>query len=269
MRHQVLATHTGSIMGSGWLLGPSLRFFVLGFVLANWLHSMLYSFRVPQQRESWMSDSNSKQQQACLCTNSTASTDKDSGWHAVDVFVGHRSYFHEEPDGKFPHTNLSDSVVGWYYGQVQEDYIVFHLLRFKRQGYFLDLAANHAYNISNTFSLERFFDWDGLCMDANPMYWMDLARMRTCHVVGAAVGGLNRAPKTEPTHFRMKNVYGGIVSNGFDNGGGGGKDETITPLFTVPVSEVLERYNVQRVIDYMSLDVEGAESYVMVRYTLL
>lgn len=44
------------------------------------------------------------------------------------------------------------------------------------------------------------------------------------------------------------------------------KDEN-TPLsakrYTVPLAEIFERYAVPKVIDYFSLDVEGAESFVM------
>jgi hypothetical protein len=34
----------------------------------------------------------------------------------------------------------------------------------KRHGFFVDLATNHYKNDSNTFLLEQFYNWNGLCI---------------------------------------------------------------------------------------------------------
>jgi len=57
-----------------------------------------------------------------------------------------------------------------------------------RRPFFVDLAANDALILSNTFVLERN-GWDGVCIEANPEYWYRLASFRNCTIVGAAVGG--------------------------------------------------------------------------------
>ena len=54
--------------------------------------------------------------------------------------------------------------------------------------FFVDLAANDALYLSNTFVLEKN-GWEGVCIEANPEYWYGLASFRTCTIVGAAVGG--------------------------------------------------------------------------------
>ena len=38
-------------------------------------------------------------------------------------------------------------------------------------GYFIDLAANDWQKDSNTYALEAFDDWNGLCVEPNDVYW--------------------------------------------------------------------------------------------------
>jgi hypothetical protein len=52
--------------------------------------------------------------------------------------------------------------------------------------YFIDLAANHPVEISNTRTLERDFHWRGICIEANQRYVRLLAGSRNCTVLGAA-----------------------------------------------------------------------------------
>eukprot|EP00980_Cylindrotheca_fusiformis_P008217 scaffold1736_cov127-Cylindrotheca_fusiformis.AAC.31 len=65
--------------------------------------------------------------------------------------------------------------------------IVAKLFHGKRNGYFVDLAAKDAVRISNTYALETFFGWNGICLELNSVYWGGLA-YRKCHVVAAVVG---------------------------------------------------------------------------------
>jgi Methyltransferase FkbM domain len=183
-----------------------------------------------------------------------------NGWHAVDVYVGlNASIFHEASRLVHrAHVGVHDQKP--WLSQAFQDQAVAALLRNQRNGYFLDLAANDAVFLSNTYSLETNLGWTGLCIEANPLYWLDLARIRNCTVVGAAVGGVTRA--VEPIHFNLAGYDSGLVGAGFDQ-----KtlmDNSKMTVFTVPITEVLERYSVPKIIDYMSLDVEGAETFVMV-----
>jgi len=63
----------------------------------------------------------------------------------------------------------------------------------------------------------------------------------------------------ERVTFNLFNHRSGIVGKNFDNH----MKYNATPYYTVPLVEILEQNNVPTVIDYFSLDVEGAESYVM------
>jgi hypothetical protein len=100
---------------------------------------------------------------------------KDDGWKTIDVFYGKTQLPEDNPNQR-------------WYSQVGQDEIVMALLNNKQGGYFIELAANDALTLSNSYSLERYGQWKGLCIEPNPMYWHDLSRYRTCQMVAAIVG---------------------------------------------------------------------------------
>jgi len=138
--------------------------------------------------------------------------------------------------------------------QVGQDRTIFHLFQGKEGGYFVDLAANDAVLISNTLTLEQEYGWNGLCVEANPSYF-NLLYQRRCQVVQAAVG----ARDNEEVSFNFRNGMGGIVGDGFDNKQ---KEDSTSLLLTVSVGHMFLDLSVPAVIDYISLDIEGAEQWV-------
>lgn len=67
-----------------------------------------------------------------------------------------------------------------------QDALVAQVFARRRGGFFVDLAANDATRMSNTFALERDLGWDGVCVEANPVHFWRLAQRR-CAVVAAVV----------------------------------------------------------------------------------
>ena len=131
------------------------------------------------------------------------------------------------------------------------------LLRNQTGVYFLDLAANDATHLSNTYMLEKRYGWNGLCIEPNPVYWENLA-YRDCQVVAAVIGN----ERMKQIHFRFDaGDHGGIVGSGFDNGPKFKSQSFIR--YTVTLEEILTRFHAPHQIDYLSLDVEGAEEFIM------
>ena len=105
-----------------------------------------------------------------------------NGWKSIHVFYGNQSHAIDEstiPEEYF-HSNR-------WFSQFRQDEVVARLLKGKRNGFYIDLAANDAIRISNTYALEKYFGWKGLCLEPNPVYWSGLA-YRNCEVVAAVVG---------------------------------------------------------------------------------
>lgn len=179
----------------------------------------------------------------------------EEGWNLVHVFFGNSSHI---ADNSAIPVDYFHSVQ--WFAQVRQDEIVSALLRQKRNGYFIDLAANDAIKISNTYALETYHGWNGLCIEPNPQYWAGLS-YRKCRVVAAVIGATNM----EEVHFKYPNRFGpkgGIVGEKFDNKEASkfGEDR---PRYTVRLRDVFQRFKTPKVIDYLSLDVEGSEEFIM------
>jgi Methyltransferase FkbM domain len=193
--------------------------------------------------------------------DAVAAGQKASGWKTIDVFYGTRDHLPKVSsvqEGKFRSAKS--------FAQVRQDEIVSKLFHEKPGGFFVDLAANDAVRLSNTYALERFFGWEGICIEPNSVYWPSLS-YRRCHVVGAVAGG----DREEVDFFfsRGKNgVLGGIVGEQYDNNETSRYEGWREPRLTVTLVEVFQRYKVPEIIDYFSLDVEGAEGIVLTQSVL-
>jgi Methyltransferase FkbM domain len=168
---------------------------------------------------------------------------KTEGWSPIHVFYGDESGLGAPVDKK-------------WFSQVHQDEVLMDLIG--PNGYFIDLASNDAMEFSNTLALERH-GWNGLCIEPNPRYWYGLSH-RKCTVVAALVGATK-----EKVPVKFRGVYGGILGK-MDQKMANRKHEPDAEQeerYTAPIVEVLKKFNVPKEIDYLSLDVEGAEHLIM------
>jgi hypothetical protein len=175
------------------------------------------------------------------------------GWKTINVFYGSSQHF----ESLLPREQK-------FFSQARQDEVVLSLLRNKTNGYFVDLASNDATILSNSYALEKHYGWKGLCIEPNPAYWYNLTHAReNCELVGAVVGR-NRMDQVD---FKFNGLeHGGIVGDGFDNGPH--LKHSSSKEYTVTLSEIFRKFQVPRVIDYLSLDVEGAEEFIMTEFPL-
>lgn len=169
----------------------------------------------------------------------TCKAEFPSGFKQMWVYVGNRT------DG------IPDyHATGKYHSQYAQDENVLKVLRYKTGGTFIDLAANQAVHISNTFALERDYDWSGVCIDANYYVWSDLAR-RKCTVIAAAVG--RYINEEIPFKYRAAGdeaAYGGLIKEGMKQADRTPNEGTV---FTTTLNQIFEEFDLPKTIDYLSL----------------
>lgn len=219
----------------------------MGFQLRAVLDICLTTIRQTEQR-LLNADQKSAREDSLSDPLKNQRQEKEDGWHDIHVFYGSTKHIPIAKSGS----------------ELHQDEIVLGLLNHKKNGFFVDLAAHHATFYSNTYQLEREgIEWRGICIEANPAYWRSLS-YRKCQVVGAAVGQNHM----EEVKFAIGLPgWEGIAKEGFDNDVNN-KDprrqgNKLHDYFTVAIGEVLHRFEAPRQIDYLSLDVEGAEAYIM------
>ena len=141
-----------------------------------------------------------------------------------------------------------------------QDILVLNVFGDKMNGYFVDLAANDWQSLSNSFVVEYFNNWKGVCIEPNPQYLKGLIANRKCSTYVNPVS----SSTGELVKFTFGNgVYGGIVGADFDNKLSGAIN---ADLITVTLVQILEHAKAPTVIDYLSLDVEGAEYHVLNKF---
>ena len=128
-----------------------------------------------------------------------------------------------------------------YYSQSNQDKWILEQLKFKTNGVFVDIGAYDGIQTSNTYCLEKFYDWTGICVEANYNVYNNLTKNRNC-----------------------KNIYGAVS---YYNGECIFSSDKIsdvgvtTPCFTI--NKILEDNLNDTIIDYLSLDVEGHELCIL------
>ena len=144
-----------------------------------------------------------------------------------------------------------------YVSQVGQDkWAIEEAFNFKRNGYFVDIGAADGYFISNTYVLEKHLKWQGICIEANPLCLKDLVVNRSCIIVNACLDYTNH----EVDFCYDHGLLSGIVADDTDNKNS--NYSGILKLQTRTLEQVLDECNAPHIIDFLSIDVEGAEHRV-------
>lgn len=149
----------------------------------------------------------------------------------------------------------------------QDKWIIDKIFKYKKCGYFVDLAATDGVKINNTLLLEKQLNWNGICIEPNPYYYKYLKKNRNCDVTDIVVDKTNDVE----IDFRIDNgELGGIVDEDTDNNykyrGHQLIKARILRLKTKTLEYVLDYFNAPKIIDYLSLDVEGCEERILSKF---
>ena len=159
-----------------------------------------------------------------------------------------------------PRAHLSQS-------QIMQDLWVLHELREKRDGFFVEFGAGNGVTMSNTHLLEKRYSWRGVLAEPNPGFHKRLRRERASAIEHACVWSQSGETATflcteKPAFSRLAGVRPDDV---FEREG----RRTVAREIAVPtisLSDLLDRHGAPERIDYVSVDVEGAERAILEAY---
>lgn len=149
-----------------------------------------------------------------------------------------------------------------YISHIGQDRWVAETLNHKRCGFFLDFGGFDGLMHSNTFYLEKFLNWKGILVEPNPLPYSSACAVRSCITINAALWSNSR----ESLKFTDSHGLSSIVE--FQNNDSNSElrkriSKGIFEIDTINPNELLKRFSVPKLIDYMSLDIEGAELTVL------
>lgn len=134
--------------------------------------------------------------------------------------------------------------------QIGQDAWVIEQLKGKRNGFFVDIGAYDGIALSNTYRLEKEFDWSGVCVEANGDAFSKLAENRLC--LSYPYACWSHSNVLINFHQHPDAMLSGIVNY-----------SSSSVVETKSLTDICDMAYAPEQIDYISLDVEGCEDEIL------
>jgi FkbM family methyltransferase len=150
-------------------------------------------------------------------------------------------------------------------GQAGQDLLAYLYFRGKKSGFFLDIGAHDGKTYSNSYVFEQL-GWQGACVEPLPDVFTQLRQNRRCDCYQAALAGL-QDPRAGFIYAAGVDTLSGLESEmaaGHEDWivREGGQPKRIQ-VEAITFSGLMAHYPQVRAIDFLSLDVEGAEISIL------
>lgn len=145
----------------------------------------------------------------------------------------------------------------------QDTYCNEIFFRNKKKGVFIDIGAHDGISFSNSWYFEKKLKWTGICIECNPVIFEKLKENRRCTCIYGCISDVEGAVKfRQVENNRGFEMLSGIESK-FDPKDIKRLDNrnaafTIIDVPSYKLNNILEEHRLFY-IDFLSLDVEGAE----------
>jgi FkbM family methyltransferase len=144
----------------------------------------------------------------------------------------------------------------------QDRWVIERALGRKRGGFFVDAGSgpDGIYN-SNTYALESQLGWRGICIEAHPGRFRELAKNRSSILENVCLTDSPREVRFTLNHELpgTSAVLGELDDASREDDYDPSQRYEEIALPGVPLHEILRRHSAPRVIDYLSMDIEGSE----------
>ena len=148
--------------------------------------------------------------------------------------------------------------------QLGQDMWVLEKSNFKRNGFFVEFGATDGVLLSNSYLLEKEFDWQGICAEPNPKFFDKLKQNRKCIVSNECIG----AKTGEKIEFVFAQEYGGMQKHMANDKHKEKREAYLEQGYememeTISLHDFLLKHNAPRQIDFLSIDTEGSEYEIL------
>jgi FkbM family methyltransferase len=144
------------------------------------------------------------------------------------------------------------------YSQIKQDVWILEKLNHKKNGFFVDIGAYDGVELSNTFILEKEYDWNGICLECNPLVLKSLKENRIAKICDRPIWNKN----DETFYLNIPSINDQMLSYiDTTNRNNGIK---LNP--SIDLNTLLEEYGAPKNIDYISMDIEGVELSVLLTF---
>ena len=146
--------------------------------------------------------------------------------------------------------------------QIKQDLFVLAELGFKTNGFFVEFGATDGVSMSNSYLLEKEFNWKGILAEPGKCWHKALEENRTVNIEKKCVW--HKTGETlqfqEADSSTLSTIAGFGDSDSHSKTRGKGKEYTVT---TISFNDLLSKYEAPKTIDYLSIDTEGSEYIIL------
>jgi FkbM family methyltransferase len=146
--------------------------------------------------------------------------------------------------------------------QIFQDLFALFMTHEKKGGFFVEFGATDGVTLSNSWLLEKSYGWDGILAEPARCWHTELRANRTCKIetncVWSKSGEQLEFNETSSQELSTINVFSG--SDGHSSDRQNGNKYLVE---TITLTELLEKHNAPREIDYLSIDTEGSELTIL------
>lgn len=156
--------------------------------------------------------------------------------------------------------NLKDYVkyIKLSKSQIAQDLFVLSELNFKKKGFFVEFGATNGVELSNTYLLEKYFDWSGILSEPAKIWHKNLKINRKVNIETDCIwSSSNHVLSFNETEVAELSSIDNFAKNDFHSVS---RKNCITyNVKTISLNDLLDKYDSPLFIDYLSIDTEGSE----------
>lgn len=148
------------------------------------------------------------------------------------------------------------------YSQLCQDLLALHLLDFKKEGFFVEFGATDGIGLSNTYLLEKKYGWRGILAEPARNWHRDLQNNRQCIIDTRCVW---KKTGEQLSFFEAADSELSTISQ-FKDSDAHAKSRKKGSEYTVPsitLGDLLSEHNAPHQIDFLSVDTEGSEFFIL------
>jgi len=144
--------------------------------------------------------------------------------------------------------------------QLRQDLFVLSELNFKEKGFFVEFGATDGRFLSNTYLLEKKFNWTGILVEPEKIFHKKLLKNRNCFIDKNCVYKNSNSnilfnETTSPELSTIEKYKNLDLHNRYSL-----KKYNVQ---TISLNDLLFKYNAPKIIDYISIDTEGSEYEIL------
>lgn len=153
------------------------------------------------------------------------------------------------------------------YGELGQDVLALVLYNYKSNGFFVEFGAFNGVDYSNTYLLEKQFNWNGIVAEPGKIFHDNIKKFRNCIIDTRAVtdsSGGYLAFKETNQHLGLSGIIDHVYnSNDMHVDTRKNSDGSVYLVETVSLNDLLREHAAPEYIDYISMDTEGSEALIL------